>query len=113
MNALRHSGDKPVFTQNRTSSNEGQFYTSSRFTNPLPQLRMKKFAQHLLVLAVMLFSTVSLKAQDIALYFDPAFVDTQPNCNGEAYNLQQFLQNQGFLVTTFSGTDQASWETAL
>jgi hypothetical protein len=49
----------------------------------------------------------------IALFFDPAFVDTTTSGDGEAYNLQQTLISQGFDVATFTGTTTAEWTTAL
>ncbi len=49
----------------------------------------------------------------VALFFDPAYVDTSTGGGGEAYNLQQTLLDQGFIVTDFVGTTTAEWAAAL
>jgi hypothetical protein len=49
----------------------------------------------------------------VALFFDPAYVDTTTGGDGEAYNLQQTLLTQGFDVHTFTGTTTAEWTAAL
>ena len=50
---------------------------------------------------------------NIALFFDPTYVDTSTGGSGEAYNLQQTLLDQGFNVTTFTGVTTAEWTAAL
>src|SRR5262245_33632290 len=52
-------------------------------------------------------------AANVALFFDPAFVDTATDGTGEAYNLQQGLIAQGHTVTTFTGTSKADFDAAL
>jgi hypothetical protein len=49
----------------------------------------------------------------VALFFDPNFVDTATDGDGEAFNLQQTLISQGFDVATFTGTTTAEWTAAL
>lgn len=49
----------------------------------------------------------------VALFFDPAYVDTDTGGGGEAYNMQQTLLTQGFTVNTFIGTSTAAWTAAL
>jgi uncharacterized repeat protein (TIGR01451 family) len=49
---------------------------------------------------------------DIALFFDPAYVDTADG-GGEASNMLATLTAQGNTVTTFTGTSGAAWSAAL
>jgi hypothetical protein len=52
-------------------------------------------------------------APDVVVFSDGAYVDLATNTAGEAYNIRKTLEAQGNTVTTFTGTDQASWDTAL
>lgn len=52
-------------------------------------------------------------AANVALFFDPTYVDTASDGTGEAYNLQQALIAQGHTVTTFTGTSADAFNTAL
>jgi hypothetical protein len=52
-------------------------------------------------------------AANVALFFDPTYVDTATDGTGEAYNLQQGLIAQGHTVTTFTGTSAQAFNTAL
>ena len=49
----------------------------------------------------------------MALFFDSNYVDTATNGDGEAYNLQQTLLDQGYVVNTFTGVTTLDWTTAL
>src|SRR5262245_46088462 len=48
----------------------------------------------------------------IALFDDPAFVDTSGGFTAESDNVQAALTSLGFTFTTFVGTTAVSWETA-
>ena len=52
-------------------------------------------------------------AANVALFFDPIYVDTATDGTGEAYNLQQALIQQGHTVTTFTGTSATDFNAAL
>jgi hypothetical protein len=52
-------------------------------------------------------------APDVVVFSDGTYVDLATNTSGEAYNIRKTLEAQGNTVTTFTGTDQASWDTAL
>jgi hypothetical protein len=49
----------------------------------------------------------------VALFFDPLYVDTSPAPDGEATNLLASLQQLGYTVTTFTGTSEAEWRSAM
>jgi hypothetical protein len=49
----------------------------------------------------------------VALFFDPFYVDTSPAPDGEATNLLASLQQAGYTVTTFTGTSETEWRTAM
>src|SRR5262245_40056145 len=53
------------------------------------------------------------QAANVALFFDPAFVDTATDGTGEAYNVQQGLIAAGNTVTTFTGTSKAAFDAVL
>lgn len=50
---------------------------------------------------------------NVAVFYDGAYVDLATDTSGEAYNIRRTLEDLGHDVTTFSGTDQTSWENAL
>jgi hypothetical protein len=58
-------------------------------------------------------STTAASDSHIAVFFDPAYVDTSTGGAGEAYNVQQALISGGYTVTTFTGTSTAAWTAAL
>jgi subtilisin-like proprotein convertase family protein len=64
-------------------------------------------------LAILLFTNQNTNCQTVALFFDPAYVDVTATCDGEAYNVEQYLLAQGYTVNTFTGTTQADWEMGL
>jgi hypothetical protein len=50
----------------------------------------------------------------IALFYDEDYVDTQANCDGEAYNVRQHLIKLGYQVVIIDRIDEfAQWSTAL
>jgi hypothetical protein len=49
----------------------------------------------------------------VAVFFDPAYVDTSASPAGEATNLVASLAALGYTVTTFTGTSEAEWRAAM
>jgi hypothetical protein len=56
-----------------------------------------------LALTGLVVAAVPARAANVALFFNPTYVDTATDSTGEAYNLQQGLIAQGHTVTTFTG----------
>jgi hypothetical protein len=50
---------------------------------------------------------------NVALFFDPTYVDTGTGGGGEAENVRVTLTDLGFTVNTFTGITTAEWEAAL
>lgn len=67
------------------------------------------------VIALLGLAVPALPAQagNVAIFFDPTYVDTATDGTGEAYNLQQAFIAQGHTVTTFTGLTVADLNATL
>jgi hypothetical protein len=74
---------------------------------------MRRVLAVALALIGLAVTVVPAGAANVALFFNPSFVDTATDGSGEAYNVQQGLIAQGHTVTTFTGTSAAALSAAL
>lgn len=74
---------------------------------------MRRLLQVTLALLAVMMSALPGHAANVALFFNSAFVDTNNDGTGEAYNLQQALIAQGHTVTTFTGFTKADLDAVL
>ncbi|HKK88340.1 MAG TPA: hypothetical protein VJ917_05785 [Saprospiraceae bacterium] len=73
----------------------------------------RNISRYTLGIALLILSWVNLNAQEIAVYYDPGYVDNCSNNTCEAFTLNQFLGSISYQTETFDGLDSVSFFNAL